>query len=193
MTLTFQSVLPVELMSFMAKAIDNNAVQLDWVTASEENNLGFEIERSVNGVDFVSNKNAVSWEKIGFTEGNGTTLEASNYNFIDESPNEGTSYYRLKQFDFDGQFEYSKVVEVELGINNEELQVYPNPVQDKLMMTNTENVESIVIHNLLGQPIRQFAFDNELFSIDVSELPKGQYILSVQKTNGIIVTKRFMK
>lgn len=176
-------VLPVELIFFNAQLQDQTSL-LTWQTVSEENNRGFEIERSANGIGF---------EKIGFVKGNGTTVEVTNYNLIDESPINGMSYYRLKQMDFDGQFEYSKTVIVEYQIRSTEYRIYPNPVQDELTITNTENVKNIVIYNALGQLLRQFTINNSQLSIHVSDLPKGIYILKVQDINGVITTQQFLK
>ena len=177
-------VLPVELTTFTAEAQKNQTNLLEWETASEENNEGFEVERSVNGSD---------WETLDFVEGNGSTIEISNYDFVDKRPFDGTNYYRLKQLDFDGKFEYSKIVTVELAKDNEQLTIIPNPVQDELTITNVENVESVIIYNMLGQEVKQLIVGNAQLSINTSDLPKGQYILSVQKKNGKTITEQFYK
>jgi len=97
------NIIPVELSSFTASA-SKNSVTLNWITATELNNLGFEIQRlSIGDV----------WEKIVFVEGYGTTTEIHNYSYIDVNLTPGKYLYRLKQIDFDGQFEYSDVVEVD--------------------------------------------------------------------------------
>jgi len=97
------SPLPVELTSFDAN-VSGAVVVLNWETASEINNDYFQIERSVNGS---------AWENIGFVEGEGTTTSTTRYEFVDENPLTGISYYRLKQVDFDDKFEYSDKVSVE--------------------------------------------------------------------------------
>jgi hypothetical protein len=122
---------PVELTSFTA-AVEGKIVHLNWTTASELNNLGFDIERSVisNGV-----RNLI-WEKIGFIEGKGTTTEQQSYSYIDGltlTPNlnlTNTLHYRLKQIDYDGTSVYSDIVEVEFSFVPSEFilyQNYPNP------------------------------------------------------------------
>ena len=180
--LTFQS-LPVELMSFTVKPIDNKVIQLDWQTASELNNTGFEIERSGNGVDF---------ENIAFVEGNGTTFEISNYNFIDETPLNGVNYYRLKQLDFDGQFEYSKIEEVAIQQSNHSIiNIYPNPVRDNLTIENGQGI--LTIYNMLGQLVLEMTNNESQITINVSDLPKGHYLLRITKTKGTIVTQQFVK
>ncbi|MBS4034205.1 MAG: T9SS type A sorting domain-containing protein [Ignavibacterium sp.] len=123
--------IPVELTSFTA-IVDGNKVNLNWTTATELNNFGFDIERSVisNGV-----RNLI-WERIGFIEGKGTTTQQQLYSYIDDlslTHNlnlNRTLYYRLKQIDLDGTSVYSDIVEVEFSIVPSEFmlyQNYPNP------------------------------------------------------------------
>ena len=96
---------PVEFNSFGATIV-NGKTQLTWITSSEINNSGFEIQRSENGSNFI---------KIGFVSGFGTTTGMHTYHFNDESSLEGKIYYRLKQIDFDGSTKFSKIVEVEFS------------------------------------------------------------------------------
>jgi hypothetical protein len=182
-TMTVSPVLPVELTSFTATVQDNQTNLLQWQTATEENNEGFEVERSAEGSN---------WEKLGFVQGQGTTLETQNYTFVDEEPTRGINYYRLKQMDFDGQFEYSNIRSVVFGSSDDKIMaIYPNPVQNEL--TISEGVGMITIFNALGQPIRQLNNDETLTIINTTDLPKGIYILQVQKTNGAIITQQFVK
>jgi murein tripeptide amidase MpaA len=113
------SIIPVELTAFNV-SVDKNEVVLDWTTATELNNLGFEIQRKrVNG----------EFESIGFVNGKGTTTEENNYSFKDSKVDAGTYSYRLMQKDFDGTFAYSQEVEVEVNLPLEYSleQNYPNP------------------------------------------------------------------
>ena len=140
-------VIPVELTSFSARAIEDK-VELIWNTATETNNQGFEIERS-NGGQF---------EKIGFVAGFGTTTENKSYSFIDKNVKVGKYTYRLKQIDFDGKIEYSQVVEVEVnppltfGIE----QNYPNPFNPstliKYSIAKDVNV-NISVYNTIGEKV----------------------------------------
>ncbi|MBK6877987.1 MAG: hypothetical protein IPG99_16455 [Ignavibacteria bacterium] len=112
-------VLPVELSSFVS-VISGNDVTLNWSTSSELNNSGFEIERSTNN----------QWMKVGFVAGNGTTSSANSYTFTDRNVNSGNYNYRLKQVDFNGNFEYFNLnSEVIIGVPSkfELSQNYPNP------------------------------------------------------------------
>jgi hypothetical protein len=112
--------LPVELARFTASA-SGESVDLRWSTTSEENNAGFDVERSTDGETFTT---------IGFEPGVGTTEEAQSYRFVDrEAPFATTLFYRLRQVDTDGTFEYSPVVEVQVTPSAVALlPVAPNPV-----------------------------------------------------------------
>ena len=133
----YQNIVPVELISFIT-SINNNNVLLSWITATETNNLGFEIERAS-----ISASSTQVWERIGFVNGSGTTTETKSYSFLDEGLSTGKPayltgryQYRLKQIDFNGFFEYlptgkagSNIVEVEILYPSEFIleQNYPNP------------------------------------------------------------------
>ena len=173
--------LPVEFISFNAYIAQGYA-RLTWQTATEKNNKGFDIERSTDGK---------SWETIGFVQGNGTTQEVQNYTYTDEAPLAGTNYYRLKQVDFDGKYEYSDIVNVKLEIANNELEIFPNPVSDKLNIINGQG--QATIYNVLSQPIQEFLIPNSQFVINTADLPKGQYILRISQQNGNVITRQFMK
>lgn len=116
--------IPVELASFTFGVAGIN-VTLNWITASETNNSGFEVERK-KSEDGGQNS---EWDFIGFVEGYGTTTDTQLYSFTDKNVFPGSYQYRLKQIDFDGSIEYSNVIEVEIGIPEkfELFQNYPNP------------------------------------------------------------------
>ena len=111
--------IPVEIMSFTADIVDSYTL-LRWITATETNNKGFEIQRSPDGN---------TWDAIGFVQGGGTTTEIHNYSFIDYNVKDGIYSYRLKQIDFDGTFEYSDKIEINFQIPKIFIleQNYPNP------------------------------------------------------------------
>jgi len=151
-------ILPIELLEFTAK-IQNNCVLIKWSTASEINNDYFNIEKSQDGKNF---------EVIGSINGSETSNIQHDYSFIDENPVKGTAYYRLKQTDYDGKYEYSYIVAV-LYINNKDteckLNVYPNPCIGKciFLLENCENVK-FSIFDALG---------NVVYSFEPKELDKG--------------------
>ncbi len=181
-TITLLEVLPVELTYFKGSII-NKQTLLIWQTTSEINNSGFEVERSSNGIDF---------EQIGYVEGKGTTLEVSNYQFIDEKPINGVNYYRLKQLDFDGKYEYSKIVTITIGEQfDKAIQIFPNPVSDQLTIIDGQGQAKI--YNTLGQLIQQFQILNKEYQLRTNKLVTGQYILQIARANGTIKTVRFIK
>lgn len=141
LSLTTSIVLPVELIEFKAKAI-HDQVNLNWTTASEANNSGFEIQQSSNGKD---------WEKINFVEGQGTTTETNEYRYKDLNPFSGINYYRLRQIDFDGAFEYSKVISVDLHNSEKNIRVFPNP---------SSGLVNMEINNPSNQKIKIKVLDN---------------------------------
>lgn len=111
--------LPVNLLYFSSKQENNNII-LNWATSSERNNKGFQVEKSLDGINFVS---------IGFIEGYGNSATKLNYSFTDSENITNNSYYRLKQLDWDGRFEYSSVICISTVINAKKiLMVYPNPI-----------------------------------------------------------------
>lgn len=125
------SPLPVELVSFSAELDDGN-VTLNWQTATEVNNYGFEVERKSFDADASSlggHSSSVQWETIGFIEGAGNSNSPKEYSFTDEPLGGSKVQYRLKQIDTNGSFEYSSIVTVQMGIPDkyELKQNYPNP------------------------------------------------------------------
>ena len=152
-TATRSAIVPVELTSFTAK-VSNGEVLLNWKTATETNNLGFEVERKNQ-----STNNGV-WQLIGFVEGNGTTTESHSYSFSDDisSINASSLSYRLKQIDFNGVFEYSHIILVDnLAPSDFVLeQNYPNPFNPsttiKFGLPEKSNVV-ITVYNSLGAEV----------------------------------------
>ncbi len=114
------SVIPVELIAFNGSIV-NNSIKLEWSTATETNNKGFEIEKCTNG--------KTNWQPIGFVEGNGTSTNKNLYSYTDKSISGENYFYRLKQIDFDGGFHYSDVVEINFNAPLEFSisQNFPNP------------------------------------------------------------------
>jgi photosystem II stability/assembly factor-like uncharacterized protein len=147
--------LPVELSSFTAIVIQGVGIQLDWRTETEVNNYGFEIERSQKSID----KSQSEWEKIGFVDGNGNSNSPKEYSYTDEVIKYGNYAYRLKQIDTDGDFEYSKIIEVDAGnIPNGFVleQNYPNPFNPITTITfavaETQKAE-LKVFDLLGNEV----------------------------------------
>jgi hypothetical protein len=140
-------IIPVELTSFTATA-NQNKVELNWTTATETNNQGFDIERnSGNG-----------FEKVGYIPGFGTTTEEHSYSFTDVGMSSGNYSYRLKQIDFNGTFEYSKTIEVEVVVPDvySLAQNYPNPFNPSTKITFSlaaDSKVSLKVFDVLGQEV----------------------------------------
>jgi len=149
-------IIPVELISFTA-SVRSNTVTLNWTTATELNNSCFEIQRSPCSQD--------SWTKLGFIEGNGTTTETHNYSYVDADIPAGQYMYRLKQIDFDGQYEYSDIVEVEIiPLEYALFQNYPNPFNPETVIrfnisSSTSEFVSLIVYDLLGNDIKRLAYE----------------------------------
>jgi hypothetical protein len=167
-SLEYTNNLPVTLVRFTAKKQDNG-VKLDWQTSEEINNQGFEIERRLD---------RGMWEKIGFVDGSGTTRENNAYAFLDLHPVPGMNYYRLRQMDFDGKVELSRIVGVKMD-SGELLKIYPNPTTGILHIEGAGS--KVRILDILGRPVMNGMIINQ--KIDVSHLPGGFYILSVSSEN----------
>ncbi|MFA5805533.1 MAG: T9SS type A sorting domain-containing protein [Melioribacteraceae bacterium] len=185
--------LPVELTSFTSNVIGSK-VQLNWQTATEVNNYGFEIERSQT-----SNVKSETWEKIGFVQGNGNSNSPKNYSFIDQ-PTGGKEFkYRLKQIDFDGAFEYSYEVTAKLGnVSTYKLdQNYPNPFNPYTKISYTIPQRAYVhlrVYDMLAKEVAELINTNQEagryeITFDGTNLPSGAYFYKLEAGNYIEVKK----
>ena len=176
-TLDFSLALPVELVQFTALS-QKGQVELKWKTATELNNAGFDIQHSADGRN---------WKTLAFVPGAGTVQEEQSYRYIDEHPLPGLNYYRLKQIDFDGQFENSKIVSVDVSWKNKGLRLYPNPATDAatLILETAYSGKAILnLYNPLGQPVmtKYLSLERGAFQADIKlgEFPGGVYLLEVR-------------
>ena len=185
--------LPVELSGFTS-VINRNDVVLNWSTASEINNSGFDIERSA--VD--NNK----WIKVGYVRGNGSSGLINNYTFEDKGLNSGKYLYRLKQIDFNGNFEYFNLQnDVVVGVpeNFSLKQNYPNPFNPVTKIDFDIPLESRVslkVYNTEGKEIQNLvngSLNSGYYSIefDASSLPSGVYYYRLESGN-FVSTKKLM-
>lgn len=176
--------LPVELTNFEAIYVSGKG-KLNWTTASEYINEGFNIEKSYDGVDF---------SKIGFIEGMGTTNNTNHYTFEDNQAFQNT-YYRLKQRDFDGNYEYSPIVYLSIdGGLKPKVEIYPNPVVNKIHINgDLEVTYSMSVFDLYGRqltPIQSMPlYDGQVYLSNVfKDLVKGTYLIKfIDPVNSSIV------
>lgn len=177
------STLPVELTSFNVR-VDGNRAALEWETATETNNAGFEVQYQRG--DKPTEKS--TWTTLDFVDGNGTTSKPQTYRYETKELSIGTYHFRLKQVDFDGAFEYSPTVEVALTMTEAfKLSApYPNPFQHRanvaLTLAEQQNVQ-IALYNTLGQRVA-LVHDGPLspntkheFNVDGNRLPSGLYLM----------------
>jgi hypothetical protein len=172
---------PVELISFNANSIDG-VVELSWITATETNNQGFSIEKSQGS----------GFETIGFVQGHGTTTETQVYSFVDRNVNVGTYTYRLKQIDYDGSYEYSNIVEVNVSApgNFTLEQNYPNPFNPSTSIEFKLKVDSKVslkVFDVLGQEVANLvnanlAAGSHHVDFDASALNTSVYLYRLEAT-----------
>ena len=160
------AIVPVELVSFTASVSGKN-VNLIWMTSTETNNSGFEVQRLKNS----KIEKLQDWEKIGFVPGFGTTTEVHNYSFTDESLQSGNYNYRLKQIDYDGTFSFSNEVIVEIVAPKEFSleQNYPNPFNPSTSIQysiSSRQFVTLKVYDILG---------NEIATLVNEEKPAGGY------------------
>ena len=185
--------LPIKLSSFEGFKEGKNNV-LSWQTASEINNLGFEIQRSADGTDFT---------KIGFVNGKGNDKTISNYVFYDVHPLSGTNYYRLRQLDKDGKATFSEIVIIKNSISekSEIISIYPNPTAENVSI-NLNSIKnekiSIQVTDVSGKTIKQETYQaqqgSNKINIGSASFTTGTYFVKVlSQSNEIIATTKFVK
>jgi hypothetical protein len=185
-TIQLGTPLPVLLTGFSA-VVQNGTTLLNWTTASERNNKGFNIERSSNGVNFAT---------IDFVQArdHGNSTLSATYQFTDFKPLPGENYYRLRQVDFDGQFAYSPIRKVHIGDMNN-FTVYPNPVPAEFFIkTNTSGPVQIIIYDANGRSLMQQQVQGmagQGVSVRRPTLPAGIYFMEARdlKTGSKQVTR----
>lgn len=176
--------LPIELLYFNAKP-ENKSVTLNWATATERNNAFFTVERSADGNQF---------ESIATIEGTGDSYEIKFYETIDNNPLSGTSYYRLRQEDFDGSFQYSSIATVTFRTGaRENFSFYPNPVTSTLFFQILEDWQNptLSLTTPTGAKVATFDLDTKRTGWDISNLSNGLYLLVIQ-ADGLLRTEKIV-
>jgi hypothetical protein len=173
---TSSNPLPVEMIKFTVTKADRDAL-LDWATATEMNNDFFEVQHSVDGDNFTK------LDRVYSKNGNSTTVQ--NYQYLHTSPAKGINYYRLKQVDFDGQFEYTDIRSVVFG-NAGSLTIYPNPTNQILNVKVPVGMDEnsvIEIVNGVGQVVRSISNNDvskSILTLNVSDLSLGYYFIQIR-------------
>lgn len=172
--LHFDDPMPVTLVSFNA-GVENAIVRLEWRTTSETDNAGFYIERSAD---------AFNWSDIGFVDGNATTSVVKDYTFRDEKPLVGLSYYRLRQTDFDGTSERSRVAAVRFADPQYSVAVWADASR-QLHIRSSGAVERVIVYDLSGRIMKI----SKASILNLSEARSGIVLVRVSTSGGVVVKK----
>ena len=185
--------LPVELISFTVLSSESE-VGINWITASERNNKGFEIERR-------RIPEQMQWMKIGFVPGSGTTTEPKLYSFTDKNVTTGKYFYRLKQIDFDGSYNYSKIVDVELTAPDKFSleQNFPNPFNPATTINYQlpkSGYVTLKVYNILGREVATLVNEQKTqgrysVNFNASRLASGVYFYRI-KAGDFIQTEKMI-
>lgn len=165
--------LPIELITFDAIAL-GNLVRLDWTTATETNNDFFTIERSATGE---------SWKSIATVNGKGNSNQVNSYSFIDHNPIDGTSYYRLKQTDYDGIYSHSDIRIVNMSSTLDATLAHPNPSRG-IFTINRKILkeESVLLFDRQGKRMDSYEVDiQSKLILDLSNFSSGIYFLTISE------------
>ena len=201
---TPSSPIPVELIGFAATS-SGNIVELEWQTATETNNYGFEIERTsplLPPHQQGDTEGSVDWEMIGFIPGHGTTTDPYNYSFKDEVISQGSFQYRLKQIDYNGSFTYSDEVNIDITLPLEFklFQNYPNPFNPGTVISwqmALPNFVILMIYDVLGSKVatlinKKLPAGNYKIEFDGAEFPSGIYFYQLNADNFSDVKKMIL-
>ena len=183
--------LPIELVSFSAVP-QGNEVITNWVTDVEINNAYFTVERSADAINFA---------EVGQVEGAGNSVEQHNYQLPDQNPLPGVSYYRLRQTDFNGQFKYSNLVEVEMQQSTSVISIYPNPAHGPVLVNipNPSGQISLKVFEEAGREVYSKNInadgnaDGQTLTIPSGSLQPGIYLVSIYTGNATSVKKLVMQ
>jgi surface protein len=178
--------LPVTWLDFTGQFAKNNVI-LNWKTASEQNNAGFDVERSADGR---------SWSKIGFIPGKTNSAVPTPYSYTDLLPLKGLSYYRLKQIDLDNKFSYSRTVQIN-GLTTDEASMWPNPVTNMLNIGINERYRNekvyLTVTDMKGTVLVSRTVTNGNLAISTAAWCKALYVVTLRSGGNIIMTKKIVR
>jgi len=192
--------LPVELTTFAATATSDN-IQLNWTTATEIDNYGFEILRQACLPEGKAQNDR--WSLLGFVEGHGNSNSPKEYSFVDESVFPGFYQYRLKQIDTDGSFAYSEIIEIQFGVVPTKYvleQNYPNPFNPTTVISYsipTASNVSVKVFDVLGNLITTLVNQNQeagnyKINFNSGGLSNGVYFYKIQAGSFIAINKMLL-
>jgi hypothetical protein len=180
-------VLPVDLVSFTAQCSGKGA-NLYWSTATEFNNSHFTVERSKEGKDF---------EPVGTVPGAGNSNAIQNYAYEDPweyiPGKKGIWYYRLKQTDYNGEYEYLPVSSVHYPCSDFGIIILPNPSTGIFSVSGLGSDSEIAVYNLLGEKVFNEKANSKFITIDISDKPKGVYLIKTFNNEGANFQKLILK
>ncbi len=184
-------VLPIHLLDFTAKEMGDN-IGLYWTTAQEINTNYFEVEHSIDGIAFKTIQTV-------FSKYHNSNVK-TDYSVVDDNPNAGINFYRIKETGYDGKISFSNIISVDKNVAIAKLIVHPNPVKELLHINyNSKKEEDVVckIYSSEGREIKQLIIhlgkDNNDINIDVASLSKGIYFVVISKPNMRIAETSFVR
>ncbi|HRI59767.1 MAG TPA: hypothetical protein PK228_08585, partial [Saprospiraceae bacterium] len=188
-TIVCLEALPVELINFKAVIRKNGQVTLLWSTATEKDNHGYDIERSAD------NRH---WTTLGFVPGKGTTTDKQEYTYCDDKPLPGINYYRLKQTDTDGKYQYTPMVVADVRGGNSQFDVFPNPSANGALsvraVATQEGDAMLEIFTWAGLKVYKETFrvyaGTILWPLDMTTFPKGAYTARLEMPDGTVQFKK---
>lgn len=175
--------LPVELLTFDAWLGSDEYVYLSWSTATEFNNDYFTVERTVDGLN---------WEEVCWVKGVGNSSEFQYYEDVDRSPLIGLSYYRLKQVDFDGQYEYSGFRTILLD-KQDDIMIFPNPATDQFSVDLNKDKFDIYVFDISGKQVEVIKDAQGVVSIDCFNYETGMYTVQMVNESNTVSKKLIIR
>ncbi len=182
-TITKPIVLPIDLIDFKAFDI-GNVIQITWTTLSEANNDYFTLQSSIDGRE---------WSNISVIDGQGYSSVENKYSFNDYHYYQPTTYYRLKQTDFNGDYAFSKIISIEKKLASTFL-VYPNPTTDLVSISTIHSkLAKVELYNQVGELILSNSINSYKYQLNLTALSSGIYILKLTDSKGEIDFQRVVK
>ncbi|HPI06611.1 MAG TPA: proprotein convertase P-domain-containing protein [Saprospiraceae bacterium] len=180
--LYFTTSLPVALTTFIATPVEEKSVRLQWTTATERNSARFDLERSADGQHFYT---------IANVPAAGNSSDEHQYEWMDTNPLRAENYYRLRQVDFDGAFEYSPVRVAVMPDKNLNWPVYPNPAQTAFFVENGEEEGRLSLFDVAGNMVLEQALSTGGTGTEIKTegLPSGLYGIKIQTERGVFSSK----